>query len=825
MDEPGSKPMTTLQAKIAAPQDLNLIELGEVVKFFDSPDAKDVELYEQHGGSIMEKHVRLEWREHGKGMDLPRAKAIIDCGCVETKDNKVTRREDESLEDCVSRAISVLLDDGTAQNQVQAVAIANEMCAKCVKAEDDTTKGPEEFAAWVATNRDAIEGAWMMGMAVFVSVPASADREFVEGIIVELQDLLTDEYQVRVETEAQPPENEDWEQIKGIHVGGDGDKDKSLTPYQKWLDAVGIIGKDGEQAPFTKKVLDFTGVRSDDLLLIGATFKVDASEDIREDEPDTPIIRLARDLAAILERQEAAVTEAIEATKAAKPKKSKKATRRLKITNAQIKRIDEILRSFDAEIRDVMRPFAEAMVLEGGNAGIVRLQDIEAVSTAPGVEAGFDVTNPEVSKFLDTYAIELADQVQDQSSAQISQALKAGQAEGESTAQLTKRVQETGRFTPAQAERIARTESARAFVQGQEESWKQSGVVLGKRWLLAAGACVICQAVAAKFNSTVGGIKLGEPGFSVGDTFDDAAGNPVKVGFQDILGPPAHPNCAPGGTVIEGNAVTGMRMSYSGQILKIKTRGGNTLSVTPNHPVATPAGFVAACELSKGDQLFSHNCTVPASDPDFLSFKVGRFTPPDIQYPPTTIDKAFQTILKMAIPVQSLRRFGFEFHGDAKFGNGNIDIVSLNRKLRLDPREQLVSHGHDFRFKAPDGTAPLAGHALIMNGGVGLAKPVSRHSTQSVLIGAKSLRFGMTANLDAEIIKAGGKTSAADSGVFSYLEQRLPGSVSLDEIIEIGYDNFTGHVYDLQTISGVIVFDGIIVSNCRCDTVPVLEGE
>lgn len=534
--------MKTFPYKIDAKQPLTLLEMGELVEFFDSPDAKDPDQYEQHGGSIMEKHVRREWREDGKGMDLPRAKSIIECGCVETKHNKVTRRDEESLDDCVGRAIPILLEDGTAQDADQAVAIANEMCAKCKAAE---AKGPEQFAAWVADNRDAIEGAWMMGMAVFVSVPASADRQFIEDMIVELQELLTDKYQVRVETEAQPPEDEDWQEVKGIYGDDDEDKDKSLTPYQKWLDVVGF--GDTTMGPDKFLLKHFEWEKQSAWSVNGPMrFKVDASEDIREDEPDTPIIRLARDLAAILERQEAAVSAAIEATgKSAKPKKGKKkkATRRYKITDAQIARIEEILRGFDDEIVEVMRPFAEAMVLEGGNAGIVRLQDIESVSTAPGVEAGFDVFNPEVSKFLDTYAIELADQVQNQSSAQIGQALKVGQEAGESTAQLTKRVQETGRFTAAQAERIARTESARAFVQGQEESWKQSGVVVGKRWLLAPGACPICQALAAKFNSTANGIKLGESAFAVGDTFEDAKGNTIKVDFQDILGPPGHPNC------------------------------------------------------------------------------------------------------------------------------------------------------------------------------------------------------------------------------------------------------------------------------------------
>jgi len=49
----------------------------------------------------------------------------------------------------------------------------------------------------------------------------------------------------------------------------------------------------------------------------------------------------------------------------------------------------------------------------------------------------------------------------------------------------------------------------------------------------------------------------------------------------------------------------------------------------------------------------------------------------------------------------------------------------------------------------------------------------------------------------------------------------LPLDVVADEIIDIRYDNFSGHVYDLQTFPSFYTVNGVVVHNCRC----VLEAE
>lgn len=81
-------------------------------------------------------------------------------------------------------------------------------------------------------------------------------------------------------------------------------------------------------------------------------------------------------------------------------------------------------------------------------------------------------------------------------------------------------------FSDARAETIARTEIARAHVEGTLEAWKASGVVEGKQWILGSEHDAdVPDGDECDDNEDDGEIALDEA-FSSGDD-----------------GPPAHPNC------------------------------------------------------------------------------------------------------------------------------------------------------------------------------------------------------------------------------------------------------------------------------------------
>lgn len=100
--------------------------------------------------------------------------------------------------------------------------------------------------------------------------------------------------------------------------------------------------------------------------------------------------------------------------------------------------------------------------------------------------------------------------------ADVSQALD----EGWTTGELADRLKESYAFSDTRAEMIARTETARADVQGSLILYKESGVVEAKQWITGAECCDDCQAL-------------------------DGVEVPMDANFpgEGGDGPPLHPQC------------------------------------------------------------------------------------------------------------------------------------------------------------------------------------------------------------------------------------------------------------------------------------------
>lgn len=92
-------------------------------------------------------------------------------------------------------------------------------------------------------------------------------------------------------------------------------------------------------------------------------------------------------------------------------------------------------------------------------------------------------------------------------------------AGGWSNDELSDKLEENYAFSDERADMIARTETARADVQGNIEGFKASGVVESKQWLTAPDCCDECQEIDGET------VAL-DDNFSTGDD-----------------GPPLHPNC------------------------------------------------------------------------------------------------------------------------------------------------------------------------------------------------------------------------------------------------------------------------------------------
>lgn len=194
-----------------------------------------------------------------------------------------------------------------------------------------------------------------------------------------------------------------------------------------------------------------------------------------------------------------------------------------------------------ADINRAARQFMVRTLDMGGQSGLVELE-----SLPPGIS--FDVSNPEVQRYVDQAIVRLSNGVNGYTKERLNEILGDGLAQGETIPQLTARVQEWAgkvgdpeRGTMSRAMNIARTESADAYMAGKIEGWKQSGVVTAKKWLLASDACSFCRAAAKEYNAAP--VPLDQPFYTKGHILTDAQGNKMKLDYKDIYGPTLHPQC------------------------------------------------------------------------------------------------------------------------------------------------------------------------------------------------------------------------------------------------------------------------------------------
>lgn len=258
--------------------------------------------------------------------------------------------------------------------------------------------------------------------------------------------------------------------------------------------------------------------------------KGEAGDTVRDDERETPIMAMTRQLAAVFAKQREAVAATLASGKA--------------FTKDAGNDIAKALAEFNAELDDIIRPYMEQTTDTGGKAGQAKLTEM-GKPPGPGSYDPFDVHNPKVSEYLDAYTVKLRNEVQNYSGEAIAKYVARGIEGGATTAEMARGLREEasaagGSMSPNRAEMIARTESARGYVEGQRMQWQDSGVVEGKRWMLAVDACPFCEAMAAEFNSKT--TALAEPFKRKGSTLTAADGSTMALDYSDVQGPPLHPN-------------------------------------------------------------------------------------------------------------------------------------------------------------------------------------------------------------------------------------------------------------------------------------------
>ena len=291
--------------------------------------------------------------------------------------------------------------------------------------------------------------------------------------------------------------------------------------------------------------------------------------------------------------------------------------------------------------------------------------------------------------------------------------------------------------------------------------------------------------------------------------------------------PPQHFNCLPGDAQVttSGRIAAVYRRLYQGKLYVIKTANGHVLRVTPNHPVLTRNGWQPANLIQVGDQVFTSS-VVPlkavADDQEHNAVATAE-----------DVFRAFResaSVFTVKVPTTAP-----DFHGDASIANGaeQVAVVLADRELLLAINPGLLKTLLDFNLKGSNLAATGGCHAaqsFIAVGDATLCGMSSR--SQSLALSSSSTTHPGELLLASVAELATGFQNDALYGTWRDAEA-LRDAANADALIKQGYDQanvcwigwepFSGHVYNFETETGTYCAGAILTHNCRSTTVPVID--
>lgn len=432
-----------------------------------------------------------------------------------------------------------------------------------------------------------------------------------------------------------------------------------------------------------------------------------------------------------------------------------------------------------------------------------------------------------------------------------------GFSAGESIEELSSRLMTISDWSERRAATVARTEIISASNAGALAEMQAFQPDASKVWLATmdsrtreAHRDADGETVLLDGTFTVDGEELSFPG--------DPGGSPGNI-----------INCVIGSTLVDAPMIKMvMRSWFDGDLVIIRTAAGKTLSVTPNHPVLTIAGWQSARNLQVGDDVI-------CGDVDYGSRSSG-----DEKRGPTEIAEIYRSASILG-ESQRIGESVADFHGERR--DADVYVVPVDGLLRVDGETSTAEDFDKFSltltdkarttFSSPDdGVVPLLPtggvcHCVTASGSVGgpssgtsgvrilprhdgsvdfgpspkSPTAVSDHALHDVSVDAECLGdgeyevSGIVSTEDFRRVHGGSDVpgfsgSACDSSVAECTSDDLRGnadligdfchgqtlSVSTDRIVDIERRMFSGHVYNLATGGGWYTGNGITTQNCRC---------
>lgn len=426
-------------------------------------------------------------------------------------------------------------------------------------------------------------------------------------------------------------------------------------------------------------------------------------------------------------------------------------------------------------------------------------------------------------------------------------AFRQGLAAAETSQQIIKRVREQMDVTRANAAALVQTgmtsvanESRMAVFQAN------SDVVTGVRYLATLDSKT-CQRCGALDGMTW---KLD--------------GTPIKATLP-FTQPPPHFNCLTGDSLVSSTGdVTGIsKRWFDGEVVIIQTAEGRKLTCTPNHPILTRSGWVAAGILDVGGDVvcdgFSEWGTggdgnhkdVPPTIHDFIESFLSARQVSATPMPVSACDFHGDGIGSQVAVVysKSLLGYGFDTPSAEHVSNNRFkwgfetaatQLLSFCRGLKAralrwsatnkvmvafesskslffvhctPPSKLLFASVAEFNPSTSQGGHQGSSSAAQGESDPGYASSGGQHSNRTRDVDGRGINSG---GVNANRVESTVDSLGAYAELASKLANGDSGKVLVDNIINIERHSFHGYVYNLETDKGWYVANSIITHNCRC---------
>lgn len=348
---------------------------------------------------------------------------------------------------------------------------------------------------------------------------------------------------------------------------------------------------------------------------------------------------------------------------------------------------------------------------------------------------------------------------------------------------------------------IARTEAMIATHEGQRQGWEQAveaGILPEDavvEWMVVGDdkVCPICSGLEGATRKLSG--KYPDPG-----------------GF----GPPLHPRCLPGHCfVLPGSEIAGAsKRLFDGNLIVIRVSADRELACTPNHPILTPRGWIAASLLNIGDDVI---CDGRRQWRDGIAHRNNQQMPTAIE---DVADAIFQTSQGRALyPVPTSAE---DFHGDG--AGSKIAVIGTNCFLRNGHDTASIQPLFHQNFIAGHLGESFDGHRTQLQ--VAVTRFPSRSCVcSSHLIDAgvivhlrpfNRFAFGLVSEFDTKLAKSARDKRPTDVELACQLIDGQTVEIFTSKVSYIKRLSFRGHVFNLDTVAGWYSAGGILTQNCRC---------